>query len=98
MKKSLQPPPASDNYAGKPRYRDLDPRQPTTTPTTVTDKAAPTCRDLADSLSAGYMWGPRKTAPPHPQRLCQLPTDRQEFAGFGEKLSKAVSRFASPTG
>ena len=33
-----------------------------------------------------------------PQRLRQLPTDRQKHADFVNDLFKAVSRFASPTG
>ena len=38
-------------------------------------------------------------SPPRaPQRLCQLPTDRQKHPDFVIKLSLAVSRFASPTG
>ncbi len=45
------------------------------------------------------MRGAAKDRPPRaPQRLCQLPTDRQKHTDFVIKLSKAVSRFASPTG
>ena len=45
------------------------------------------------------MRGAAKDRPPRaPQRLCQLPTDRQKHPDFVTNLSKAVSRFASPTG
>ena len=46
-----------------------------------------------------YLRGAAKDRPPRaPQRLCQLPTDRQKYPDFVTKLSLAVSRFASPTG
>ena len=45
------------------------------------------------------MRGAAKDRPPRaPQRLRQLPTDRQNHPDFVINLSKAVSRFASPTG
>ena len=45
------------------------------------------------------MRGAAKDRPPRaPQRLCQLPTDRQKHLDFVINLFKAVSRFASPTG
>ena len=45
------------------------------------------------------MRGAAKDRPPRaPQRLYQLPTDRQQYPGFANNLSLAVSRFASPTG
>ncbi len=47
---------------------------------------------------ANYVRGAEKDRPPRaPQRLYQLPTDRQKDPGFVTKLSKAVSWRSEPT-